>query len=304
MPKISVIVPVYNTEKYLHRCIDSILAQTFTDFELLLIDDGSKDSSGAICGEYASKDSRVRVFHKENGGVSSARNLGLDNAKGEWITFCDSDDYVENYWLDIFVSNQEGVDLVAQGFRDNTASFFLFDGSVADFMEILYDKQLVGYTVLKLFKREIINQYNIKFDENVRFREDEEFVLKYFCRISSVRNMDMGGYNYFMPDWGKKYTNLDSYYVTSSMYKSIIEIYRNIPNYVTKGYLREYIFSLFASFKTNTLDMYYRISTFKKLVGRHILYADEVSLISRLCLYFLPTFFLVPLYRFKAKIGF
>lgn len=86
MPKISVIVPVYNTEKYLHRCVDSILAQTFTDFELLLIDDGSTDSSGAICDEYAQKDSRVRVFHKENGGASSARNLGLDNATGEWIT--------------------------------------------------------------------------------------------------------------------------------------------------------------------------------------------------------------------------
>ena len=81
-PKISVIVPVYNAEKYLHRCIDSILSQTFTDFELLLINDGSKDSSGAICDEYAAKDNRVRVFHKENGGVSSARNLGLDNANG------------------------------------------------------------------------------------------------------------------------------------------------------------------------------------------------------------------------------
>ena len=78
---ISVIVPVYNTEQYLHRCIDSVLAQTFQDFELLLIDDGSKDSSGAICDEYAVGDSRVKVFHKENGGVSSARNVGLDHAQ-------------------------------------------------------------------------------------------------------------------------------------------------------------------------------------------------------------------------------
>ncbi len=94
MCKISVIIPVYNVEKYLHRCIDSILAQTFTDFELLLINDGSKDNSGKICDEYAAKDSRVRVFHKENGGASSARNLGLDNAKGEWVTFVDSDDWI------------------------------------------------------------------------------------------------------------------------------------------------------------------------------------------------------------------
>ena len=93
-PKVSVIVPVYNVEKLLQRCIDSILAQTFTDFELLLIDDGSKDKSGEICDEYAAKDSRIRVFHKQNGGVSTARNLGIDKAQGEWIYFVDSDDIV------------------------------------------------------------------------------------------------------------------------------------------------------------------------------------------------------------------
>lgn len=93
--KISVIVPVYNTEKYLRRCIDSILAQTFTNFELLLIDDGSEDTSGKICDEYAKKDARVRVFHKENCGVSSARNLGLENACGSYITFVDADDWID-----------------------------------------------------------------------------------------------------------------------------------------------------------------------------------------------------------------
>lgn len=81
-PKISVIVPVYKVEEYLHRCIDSILSQSFTDFELILVDDGSPDNCGKICDEYAQKDSRVRVFHKPNRGVSSARNLGLDNATG------------------------------------------------------------------------------------------------------------------------------------------------------------------------------------------------------------------------------
>ena len=98
-PKISVIVPVYKVEEYLHRCIDSILSQSFTDFELILVDDGSPDNCGKICDEYAQKDSRVRVFHKPNGGVSSARNLGLDNANGEWIAFIDSDDYVDVDYL-------------------------------------------------------------------------------------------------------------------------------------------------------------------------------------------------------------
>ena len=99
IPQISVIVPVYNVEKYLSRCIESILSQTFTDFELLLIDDGSTDRSGEICDEYAKKDTRIRVFHTKNRGVSAARNLGLDNAKGEWISFVDSDDWVEDDYL-------------------------------------------------------------------------------------------------------------------------------------------------------------------------------------------------------------
>ena len=91
---ISIIVPIYNAEQYLHRCIDSILAQSYIDFELLLIDDGSPDNCGAICDEYANQDSRVHVFHKENEGVSSARNLGMAHAQGDWITFIDADDYV------------------------------------------------------------------------------------------------------------------------------------------------------------------------------------------------------------------
>jgi len=95
MPKISVIVPVYNVEKYLHRCVDSILNQTFTNFELILVDDGSVDQSGIICDEYAKKDKRVHVIHKKNGGVSAARNIGIDEAQGEYISFCDSDDYFE-----------------------------------------------------------------------------------------------------------------------------------------------------------------------------------------------------------------
>lgn len=101
LPTISIIVPVFNVENYLHRCIDSILNQSFKNFELLLIDDGSKDNSGNICNEYAEKDSRIKVFHKENGGVSSARNIGLDHAVGEWVAFVDADDEVADGYLNI-----------------------------------------------------------------------------------------------------------------------------------------------------------------------------------------------------------
>lgn len=108
MPAISIICPVYNAEKYIHKCIDSVLKQTFTDFELLLIDDGSPDCSGRICDEYAEKDSRVQVFHKENGGVASARQMGLDNAKGEYTIHVDPDDWVEpNMLEELYVKAKE-----------------------------------------------------------------------------------------------------------------------------------------------------------------------------------------------------
>lgn len=96
MPKITIIIPIYNAESTLRRCLDSILAQTFTDFECLLINDGSKDRSGEICDEYASNDSRISVFHQENSDPSSARNFGLTQAKGQYIVFQDSDDYLLN----------------------------------------------------------------------------------------------------------------------------------------------------------------------------------------------------------------
>lgn len=104
MPVISVIVPVYRVEKYLADCVDSILAQTFTDFELILVDDGSPDHCGAICDEYAQKDSRIRVIHQENQGLSGARNSGIDVAQGEFITFIDSDDLVSPVYIELLYS--------------------------------------------------------------------------------------------------------------------------------------------------------------------------------------------------------
>ena len=110
MPRLSIIVPVYKVEKYIHKCVDSILNQTFTDFELILVDDGSPDNCGRICDEYAEKDSRVRVIHKENGGLSDARNYGIDAAEGSILGFVDSDDMIDNDMYDQmirFLDNNE-----------------------------------------------------------------------------------------------------------------------------------------------------------------------------------------------------
>ena len=111
VPKVSVIVPVYKVEAYLHRCVDSVLNQSFSDFELILVDDGSPDNCGAICDEYAQKDSRVHVIHKTNGGLSDARNAGIDwafaNSDSQWLTFIDSDDWVHRDYLKLLLGAAE-----------------------------------------------------------------------------------------------------------------------------------------------------------------------------------------------------
>ena len=118
MPKVSVVVPVYNAEKYIDRCIDSILSQTFEDFELILVDDGSPDKSGKICDNYAAKDNRVKVIHKQNGGVSTARNVGIENSTGEYIMFVDSDDYIDNQMLEVLLQKtSDDVEMVISSIR-------------------------------------------------------------------------------------------------------------------------------------------------------------------------------------------
>lgn len=211
-PQISVIVPVYNVEQYLSRCIDSVLAQTFTDFELLLIDDGSKDNSGIICDEYAGKDKRIRVFHKENGGVSSARNLGLDVACCEWITFIDSDDYVEDNFLEeLFQSTNSDLKIGGYTTFGEKASKENYKTSVInkDKIGICLSKCLNDYIFrvpwAKLFRLSIINNSRLRFDSRMKIGEDTIFVQQYLCFCKSLSFINTTSYNYFSQNVQKKY---------------------------------------------------------------------------------------------------
>lgn len=201
-PKISVIVPVYNVEKYLSRCIDSILAQTFTDFELLLIDDGSNDNSGNICDDYVKKDNRIRVFHKENGGVSSARNLGLNKAKGEWICFVDSDDTVSVkylYNMSNFIRYEDM--LILSNYRDKDKS----DCIIKLDNVTLYKDEIVRYFIAnkvltlsgpcsKLFNNGIIRKYSLRFPDSIQMGEDTIFLIRYLNCVSLVTIVDVCDY--------------------------------------------------------------------------------------------------------------
>lgn len=221
-PKISVIVPVYKVEKYLHRCIDSILSQSFTDFELILVDDGSPDNCGKICDEYAQKDSRVRVFHKPNGGVSSARNLGLDNARGEWIAFVDSDDdfeitHLQNYYdvvdfeSDVIImgrkiTNEKGV-YQGELMPANMDSKKNTDG-MRGVVQNLLPKFNLLYTVWNaLYRKNIIEKHNIRFNGNISWGEDTLFNFQYLTKCNRIQTIAKSSYLYL-----KNYDNASNKY--------------------------------------------------------------------------------------------
>lgn len=223
-PKVSVIVPVYNVEKYHHRCIDSILTQTFTDFEVLLINDGSKDRSGEICDEYAKKDSRVKVFHKENGGVSSARNVGLDNAKGEWVTFCDSDDKLLLNAFETFLSVSNECDIVKTGYEIVDGNGNIRERILCKSTSIISDKSEIfriseqsrycGFLWNTFLKKNVIG--DMRFDNAISWCEDHIFIYSVINKASTVGFVAECTYCYYIDD--SKETNLSrKHYIPSDI---------------------------------------------------------------------------------------
>ena len=225
IPKISIIVPVYNVEQYLPKCIESILGQTFTDFELLLIDDGTPDQSGIICDEYAKKDTRISVFHKKNGGVSSARNLGLDEARGEWVAFVDSDDFVgEKYLEDLYAGIiKDKIGFVMQGLSicDETGKVFnlkefergIIELNQFDLVFAEYDIIKCGFPVSKLYQLEIIRNNNVCFVEQIHMGEDMIFMLEYLQYCNYIFFIQGSNYNYLRTEketLSSRYNNYDS----------------------------------------------------------------------------------------------
>lgn len=206
MPKVSVIVPVYKVEKYIGKCIESILSQTFKDFELILVDDGSPDNSGKICDEYAQKDARIRVIHKENGGVSSARNVGISKSNGEWLCFIDSDDIIERDYLKNFGLDQYKSELFVQGYKKivkgevkEVHDFSNFTSkSFIDILAYMEDERIINSPCFKLYNKTIIHSHNIQFDHNTSYGEDHLFSLDYITHISSAHISCNSGYNYMV----------------------------------------------------------------------------------------------------------
>ena len=260
-PKISVIVPVYNAAKYLIQCIDSILGQDFINFELLLIDDGSKDNSGLICDEYAQKDKRVKVFHKENGGVSSARNLGIDNSQGEFVVFIDSDDYVDSDYLTILMSGGNA-DLVVSGYintycpevNSSYPDSLYVSEQISTCLVWLLNEEPLRVPWGKRLKLNILKNNAIYFDKSISFGEDTVFVQTYliYCNTVALQNgmpyhyrVEQNKQSFFRHTLSSKEYIYTSHIVTE-IYKKITQrfaftcpnYYQNTNKYILIQYFR------------------------------------------------------------------
>ncbi|WP_116790686.1 glycosyltransferase family 2 protein [Flavobacterium psychrotrophum] len=198
MARLSVIIPVYKVEKYLAATLDSILLQDFKDFEVLLVDDGSPDNCGKMCDEYAAKDARIRVFHKKNGGVSSARNLGLDNASGEWVTFVDSDDTLkknafEEINKEIEKNDSDVISFSAYYKVDGTTTTIVSDTVIDD---VISAKDNINNLLMwvnptgpiiwnKIYKRSLLK--NCRLDTSVKIGEDILFQISVLLENDQIR---------------------------------------------------------------------------------------------------------------------
>ena len=205
---VSVIVAVYNIEEYLPRCVDSILAQTYRNLEIILVDDGSKDQSGSICDSYAEKDRRIKVIHKKNGGLSDARNAGMDAASGEYIGFVDGDDWIEPdmYRAMYFACEKEKAQAAVCRYKQITKSGII-DGSAGNSVSLSRDEALEIYVCgderyliynsvwSKLFARDLVEDMRFPVGKN---SEDIMFTTRAFCRMERLVYLDEAYYNYVL----------------------------------------------------------------------------------------------------------
>lgn len=300
---ISIIIPVYNAEKYLRKCIGSVIAQTCKDWEMILINDGSKDDSLAICQEYAEMDERIRVIDKENGGPSSARNKGLEEARGKYVYFMDADDWIEKNFLESFFNlnlnpNDDNYDIIFQGFvressggREDKSFAMNADTSIMSKEEIicrLYKEHVYGWSWCKLFRREIIDKYHLRFDESLRLWEDELFTTEFLQHADKIKTINSHLYHYICHTESIMHTN-DKRYEKVFLSKRMIEALEPIANrelwtYVNDVYNKELKYTLIMSLKnenfykcdfqikTQILDIYYdRCNKFPELKRYNVL---------------------------------
>ena len=256
--KISIIVPIYNIEKYISKCIDSVLAQTYKDWELILVDDGSTDNSGKICDEYALKDSRIKVIHKKNEGVTATRNRGVKEAKGEFLFFIDGDDYITENTLELFINKQKenDADLVrgshCEIYEDgNIIKKHIVPSNVnctKNWLKFIIINEIWGM-VNTLYKSHIFKT-NVNIPSNIVIGEDLIYTIQYGLKIKEVNNISDITYYYIQRNTSvmhqKNFIKKKDYTVFFEWLKEIEKVknsFKYINNYECSNLL-EYLISI------------------------------------------------------------
>lgn len=212
MDTVTIVIPVYNAEAYIEKCIKSVIAQTYGNWELILVDDGSTDRSSTICDGYVKTDVRIKVYHNKNCGVSSARNYGIDHSSGKWITFLDSDDYYDPTFLEGLMPKEQNADFVVGGFRwvgDYDVKHYITRSRViekkdeiGELLNFKYgdddEKSIFLYPWGKLYRTDIIKGHNILFNEQMKVGEDFCFVLLYAAFVKNIYLTCSNHYNYLV----------------------------------------------------------------------------------------------------------
>lgn len=271
---ITIIVPIYNAERTLRQCIDSILKLEYKDYELLLINDGSVDTSRQICDEYALANKRIRVINKVNEGVSSARNTGLDNANGEWVTFIDADDYVETNFLSGVLNNEH--DLIVTNYKDlNPDKTFLYPLNLLNKNSFTTQEEIVIFITryistpvlrgpcCKFYRRSLLT--DIRFSPILQVGEDTHFVLRYLARVKSICFLPL---NLYVIRVG---TVVSEVKYSQTVEKSIISVdllYNTYQELLLKYHLPSYLFIDF-------LNYFERISLWKNFKASFSWYKDK-----------------------------
>lgn len=259
MPIVSVIVPCFNVEKYLYKCVNRLLEQSFQDIEILLIDDGSTDNTGGLCDELSDRSEIIRAYHKDNGGLSDARNFGLRVANGKYIYFCDPDDYVENTLLSALTYDMESINadlsicsyymeivdnvgkvLSSQAYSLDENLFLLNQQKIREYLVYLHDQSLVYNAWNKLYKKEIIDKFNLKY-KKIPIGEDWEFNLNYllYCNRITVNKQCL--YHYIRERSGALSTSYRSnwFELRKDEHKCVVEYFRML-GILSKG--KEYLY--------------------------------------------------------------
>jgi len=259
-PFISIIVPVYNSELYLDKCIQSIINQSYIKFELILVNDGSKDNSLSILKKYETLDQRIILFDQENKGVSVARNKGIDISKGEFICFVDSDDYIDSNYLSTFVTNYKNRDiLIIQKPPMSEVLKECFESGILSLNdEIQQEKLIINNNLLyngspfnKFFETSIIKLNNIYFLPNITYGEDLIFFLNYLKFVSKIHYLDYSGYHYSI--------NSDSASSKNHSFETYFEVFNNIENFknelkIKNKLVTRYIYNLQWDFIQSMID--------------------------------------------------